>query len=34
MMKDCIAKEQAKDSSQSKEQVKQTCKAQMKPSPN
>jgi hypothetical protein len=30
MMKDCMAKEQAKDSSQTKDQVKKTCKDQMK----
>ena len=30
MMKDCMAKEQAKDSSLSKAQVKKTCKEQMK----
>jgi hypothetical protein len=29
MMKDCIAKEQAKDSSVSKSQAKKTCKGQM-----
>lgn len=34
MMKDCIAKENAKNSGMSKDEVKKTCKEQLKASPN